>query len=76
MMDRAMGYNGNESRTSGTASTITCPHCNSSNTECIALFGQQLLTVPYYCHTCHTPFERVKDDDVLQDYAVRKEDKP
>lgn len=39
----------------------------------MALFGQQLLTVQYYCHSCHTPFERVKDDDVLQDYAVRKE---
>jgi ring-1,2-phenylacetyl-CoA epoxidase subunit PaaD len=76
MMHRAMGYNGNESGTSGMAPTITCPYCNSSNTECMALFGRQLLTVQYYCHTCHTPFERIKDDDVLQDYAVRKEDKP
>jgi DNA-directed RNA polymerase subunit RPC12/RpoP len=55
---------------------ILCPYCGSKNTEIFSLFGQQLLTVQYYCNTCHTPFERIKDDAVLQDYAARKEDQP
>ncbi len=38
-----------------------CPYCRSTDTELFSLFGQQLLTVQYYCNTCHTPFERVKD---------------
>jgi DNA-directed RNA polymerase subunit RPC12/RpoP len=50
-----------------------CPYCGSTNTELFSLFGQQLLTVQYYCNTCHTPFEHIKDDDVLDDYATRKE---
>jgi DNA-directed RNA polymerase subunit RPC12/RpoP len=41
---------------------ITCPYCGSSETELLSLFGQQLLTVQYYCQTCHTPFEYIKDD--------------
>ncbi|HEX7734574.1 MAG TPA: hypothetical protein VF458_06920 [Ktedonobacteraceae bacterium] len=40
-----------------------CPFCGSGETELISLFGQQLLTLQYYCNTCHTPFERVKDND-------------
>lgn len=52
---------------------ITCPYCGSTHTEPYSLFGQQLLTVQYYCNTCHTPFERIKDDDVLDDYAARKD---
>lgn len=54
---------------------ITCPYCGSHDTELFSLFGQQLLTVQYYCHVCHTPFERIKDDDVLVDYAARKDEK-
>ncbi len=54
---------------------ITCPYCGSEHTECFSLFGQQLLTAQYYCKTCHTPFERVKDDDVLADYVARKDKK-
>ena len=50
-----------------------CPYCGSTDTELFSLFGQQLLTVQYYCNSCHTPFERVKGDDVLEDYAARKE---
>ena len=53
-----------------------CPYCGSTNTELFSLFGQQLLTVQYYCNDCHTPFERIKDDDVLDDYAARKEGQP
>lgn len=49
---------------------VICPFCGSGETELFSLFGQQLLTVQYYCHTCHTPFEHIKDDDVLD--AVEK----
>jgi DNA-directed RNA polymerase subunit RPC12/RpoP len=41
---------------------VTCPYCGSQQTEIFSLFGQQLLTLQYYCRTCHTPFEYVKDE--------------
>jgi DNA-directed RNA polymerase subunit RPC12/RpoP len=54
---------------------IACPYCRSTETELLSLFGQQLLTIQLYCHTCHTPFEAVKDDELLQAYdAARKEE--
>lgn len=53
--------------------TVHCPYCSSKNTELFSLFGQQLLTVQYYCNTCRTPFECIKDEEVLHDYAARKE---
>jgi hypothetical protein len=56
-----------------------CPFCGSTDTELLSLFGQHLLTVQLYCNACHTPFEHIKDDDVLDDYATRatrKEDQP
>jgi hypothetical protein len=40
------------------------------DTEFFSLFGQQLLTIQYYCNTCHTPFEHVKDDAVLRASAA------
>lgn len=46
---------------------IPCPFCGSENSELLSLFGQQLLTVQYYCRDCQTPFERVKGPDVLHD---------
>lgn len=52
---------------------VVCPYCGSTETELFSLFGQQLLTVQYYCNSCRTPFEHIKDDDVLHDYAARKE---
>jgi hypothetical protein len=53
---------------------IACPYCRSTDTEFLSLFGQQLLTVQVYCNACHTPFECVKDDDILDAYdAARKE---
>ena len=75
----AMGYNTNESedREDGRDESRNrpgCPYCGSTNTELFSLFGQQLLTVQYYCNACHTPFEHIKDDDVLDDFAARKED--
>lgn len=65
-----MEYADNES---DTTVAILCPYCSSTHTELFSLFGQQLLTVQYYCNTCHTPFERIKDDDVLDAYIARKE---
>lgn len=46
-----------------------CPYCGSGETELLSLFGQQLLTVQYYCHACHTPFEHIKDDEVFDERA-------
>jgi DNA-directed RNA polymerase subunit RPC12/RpoP len=48
---------------------VECPFCGSFATEFMAMFGQQLLTVQYYCNTCQTPFERVKGPDILADAA-------
>ena len=52
---------------------VVCPYCSSCDTEFFSLFGQQLLTVQYYCNACHTPFEYVKDDDMLTTFTTRKE---
>ena len=65
-----MRYNTNEPEAK---EQVACPFCGSTDTELFSLFGQQLLTVQYYCNACHTPFEYVKDDDILDDYAARKE---
>ncbi len=62
-----MGYN-----TSETQTRVRCPFCGSTDNEPLALFGQQLLTVQMYCNACRTPFEYVKDDDILEDFAVKK----
>ena len=72
-----MGYNTNTCEDSSARThprPVLCPYCGSANTELFSLFGQQLLTAQYYCNACRTPFEYVKDDDVLSDYAYRKED--
>jgi len=53
---------------------ITCPFCRSTDTEFFSLFGQQLLTVQFYCNACHTPFECVKDDDILDAYNVARKE--
>jgi hypothetical protein len=50
---------------------VLCPFCGSSATEFFSLFGSQLLTAQYYCRSCHTPFERVKDESVMADAARR-----
>jgi hypothetical protein len=49
----------------------TCPYCGSAQIEPLSLFGQQLLTVQMYCQSCHTPFEYVKDDAILQTFATK-----
>ncbi len=76
MIRMAMGYNTNGPQSGERETQVACPYCRSTDTEFFSLFGQQLLTVQYYCNACRTPFERVKDDDVLIDYAARKEDQP
>nr|BBH94493.1 hypothetical protein KTA_26920 [Thermogemmatispora argillosa] len=48
-----------------------CPFCGSTETELFSLFGQQLLTAQYYCNRCHTPFEYIKGDDVLEDAQAK-----
>lgn len=52
------------------ARKVLCPYCGSANTELFSLFGQQLLTVQYYCQSCHTPFECVKDDALLDEQGA------
>lgn len=51
-----------------------CPYCGAEETEPLALFGQQLLTVQMYCQRCHTPFEFVKDDAILDVFQARNGD--
>ncbi len=41
---------------------VSCPFCNSTETEMIALFGQQMMTSQYYCRGCCSVFEAVKWD--------------
>ena len=74
----AMGYNTSNEQMGDTREGTklrrpTCPYCGSTETELLSLFGQQLLTVQFYCQSCHTPFEYVKDDALLDDYAARKD---
>lgn len=53
--------------------SVDCPFCGSRETEILGLFGQQLLTAPYYCNGCRTPFERVRGSDVVEDARRRTE---
>jgi ring-1,2-phenylacetyl-CoA epoxidase subunit PaaD len=72
-----MEYNTNKQETTTNAKVqieITCPFCRSTDTELFSLFGQQLLTVQFYCNACHTPFECVKDDDILDAYDVARKE--
>jgi DNA-directed RNA polymerase subunit RPC12/RpoP len=71
-----MGYNTNNLDRPKRKAEVACPYCRSTDTELFSLFGQQLLTVQYYCNACHTPFECIKDDDILEAYATRKEGQP
>jgi hypothetical protein len=45
---------------------IECPYCGARDAEMLSLFGQQLMTMQFYCRACRTPFERVKGPDVLE----------
>lgn len=50
---------------------VDCPFCKSRDVELFSLFGQQLMTVQYYCNSCRTAFERVKGPDVISDAEER-----
>lgn len=52
---------------------VACPFCESTETEMIALFGQQMMTSQYYCHNCHSVFEAVKWEDTEKDSSGDKE---
>ena len=45
--------------------SLRCPFCGSADVEPMSLFGQQLLTVQFYCNNCHTPFEKIKDAQAI-----------
>jgi ring-1,2-phenylacetyl-CoA epoxidase subunit PaaD len=47
----------------GFLDAVSCPFCESTETEMIALFGQQMMTSQYYCRNCHSAFEAVKWED-------------
>jgi len=40
--------------------TVTCPYCNSTNTELQSEFGSTACKSQYYCHDCDEPFEHFK----------------
>lgn len=64
---------------------VACPYCGATGIgssggtgpsgaiEPLALFGQRLLTMQWYCRNCHTPFECIKDDALLESFATREE---
>jgi formate dehydrogenase maturation protein FdhE len=51
---------------------VSCPFCGSTAVEPLSLFGQQLLTVQYYCNGCRTPFEAVKSAASLSEFEGRR----
>ena len=55
--------NSDELRPREQKKAVACPFCDSTDTEMIALFGQQMMTSQYYCRNCRTVFEAVKWDD-------------
>ena len=42
---------------------ITCPYCNSTDTELFSLYGNSLLSSQYVCRACHTVFDVVRFDE-------------
>ncbi len=49
-----------EKRGQSSKEQMKCPFCHSTDTEMLALFGQQLMTTQHYCNNCHSAFEAVK----------------
>lgn len=39
---------------------VACAFCESTETELVSLFGQNLLSSQYYCRNCHSVFEAVR----------------
>ena len=44
----------------GSSKVIDCPHCGSSNTEMISLFGSTACKSLYKCNDCQEPFDYFK----------------
>lgn len=40
--------------------TIACPHCNSTDTRMVSLFGSTACKSLYKCNTCQEPFDYFK----------------
>ncbi|MGZ0747249.1 MULTISPECIES: PaaD-like zinc ribbon domain-containing protein [unclassified Haloparvum] len=41
---------------------VTCPFCESTDTEQESAFGSEISKTQYYCNGCRTVFERIKYD--------------
>lgn len=41
---------------------VTCPYCESTDTEQESAFGSEISKTQYYCNGCNTVFERIKYD--------------
>ncbi len=39
---------------------VSCPYCDSDNTELQSEFGSTACKAQYYCHDCEEPFEHFK----------------
>ena len=44
-----------------------CPFCGSTDTERESAFGSEVSAQQFYCHGCHTVFERIKYDGASAD---------
>jgi ring-1,2-phenylacetyl-CoA epoxidase subunit PaaD len=40
---------------------VACPQCGSLDTSVTAAFGSTACKALLRCHTCHEPFEHVKE---------------
>lgn len=46
---------------------VSCPFCESTDTEQESAFGSEISKTQYYCHGCNTVFERIKYDGANPD---------
>ncbi len=44
----------------GDDGVVTCPWCGSSAVEQVRDFGSLLMTSQWFCASCSSPFERIK----------------
>lgn len=45
---------------SDTEKPAQCPFCDGTDTKLFSAFGSQLAVSTYWCHHCHTAFEKLK----------------
>ena len=41
---------------------VPCPFCGSRDSSPLATFGSLLMTAHYYCNSCHTTFDWVRQE--------------